>query len=537
MIRCIVLGVFLVACFSSGVGVYTLFRCRSGHMHTHGLQDKKEPTPPCVTHGEEEKGPSNAAPLGAETLESLLVQAFFTGERVQGSFPLLEWIGLYKQKHFSQALEMLDLWKKKLEITPVEKNKLSSDAIEGIAAHCLIETGEFCRGREKLHRLIGRLLKEENPWNTEVYNHVVLLLSRSYFLELRCSQSPEIYPDYYETILFYGKKISPSAQYAYEYFLPQEEFIHMLMEHVFDEADRLPLLELFAHLNGMYMEPNYDVVVRCLLETFFLKQSQVYDLCCSLSSLEPLQKRVLHEFSSVYFEKIKQGELTQAKQIFVLLQKLDPERWMKITPCLDSVQEILSSDDEEYTHLKHYLTLWQSEQDVRIDKEGVIEYVLDEARRLWLEGEDRRSLHLFRMILWFTHYDEEKKNTIHAFIKNQHAILLSKQSITRLIEIEDFIIETGMDSIAIPEEALANFIADAEFLYSQGKYTTCYYHSLWLTKVAPSSKTYRLLGLCLVERKCYAEAWRYLHLIPDQERMLDAALQKACTLCQKNMLE
>lgn len=63
----------------------------------------------------------------------------------------------------------------------------------------------------------------------------------------------------------------------------------------------------------------------------------------------------------------------------------------------------------------------------------------------------------------------------------------------------------------------------------------CYFYSLWLTKIAPSPLTYRLLGLCLFENKSYLEAWDCLNALPSNERLYDSKVQKALALCQKHL--
>ncbi|WP_375793771.1 DUF1347 family protein [Chlamydia sp. 12-01] len=462
--------------------------------------------------------------------------------------PLFEFLLNYKQEHFDRALQALSVWKNQLkdsESSLLDLNiqqLFSGFFLENIEAHCLIELGEFSEGRTILNYIIQKLLKRECDWDSEAYDYAVLMLSRSYFLELKQSNSCKIYPDYYEMILFYKKKVHAIDQRSYEKFIPQEELFSMLVEHLFivSEERRAPLMQIIKNWERFYFNPNYDLVIQPLVDKFFSSPEQITNLCNSIVFFEigPLKKRLIDAFGVILSEKVRQVQTTKAQQTLSLLKTLDSDLWVseKLIISPDALQDIISHDDSNYTNLRKYLNLWEAIQSYDIDRQQLVHYLMKGAKQLWNQGTcDDKALNLLHLILQFTNYDIESENIVFLFIKQAYKQMLSGHAITRLLKLENFITDVGLTPITICEEEIANFLADAEFLYTQGEYSKCYFYSLWLTKIAPSPLTYRLLGLCLLENKCYLEAWDCLYSLPLNERVYDSKVQKALALCQKHL--
>ncbi|AAP05745.1 DUF1347 family protein [Chlamydia caviae] len=461
---------------------------------------------------------------------------------------LFECLLHYKQKSFTKALQALSVWKNQLrdsESSLLELNiqlLISDFFLENIEAHCLIELGEFSEGRAILNRIIEKMLKKECDWDSETYDYAVLMLSRSYFLELKQSHSFKIYPDYYEMILFYKKKVHAIDQRAYEKFIPQEELFSMLMDHLFVvPKERLaPLMQIIKNWERFYFNPNYNLVIQPLIDRFVSSPEQVAHFCNSITffEIEPLKKKLIDAFGVILSKKVKEVETTKAQQTLSILKSLDSNLWVseKLIISPEALQDIISQDDADYTNLRKYLNLWETIQSYDIDKQQLVHYLMKGAKQLWNQGScDDKALNLLRLILQFTNHDIESENIVFLFVKQVYRQMLTRHSITRLLKLEDFITEEGLTPITIREEEIANFLADAEFLYSQGEYHKCYLYSLWLTKIAPSPLAYRLLGLCLLENKCYLEAWGYLHSLPHNQRMHDSKVQKALIICQKHL--
>ncbi len=462
--------------------------------------------------------------------------------------PLFEFLLNYKQRHFDKALHALSVWRnqvKDTEFSLLDLNiqQLVSDFFLGnIEAHCLIELGEFSSGRTILHRTIEKLLKRECDWNSEIYDYAVLMLSRSYFLELKQSNFCRIYPDYYEMILFYKKKVHTVDQRSYEKFIPQEELFSMLVEHLFIvPQERLsPLMQIIKNWERFYFDPKYDLVIQPLVEKFFSHPEQVTQICNSIVSfeIESLKKRLVDTFGTILSANVQKVQTTKAQQTLSVLKILDAGLWVseKLIISPESLKDIIANDDLSYTNLRKYLNLWEEIQSYDIDRQQLVHYLMKEAKQLWHQGNcDDKALNLLHLILQFTDYDIESENLVFLFIKQAYKQMLSGHAITRLLKLEDFITDEGLTPITICEEEIANFLADAEFLYIQGEYHKCYFYSLWLTKIAPSPLTYRLLGLCLFENKSYLEAWDCLNALPSNERLYDSKVQKALALCQKHL--
>ncbi|BAE80778.1 conserved hypothetical protein [Chlamydia felis Fe/C-56] len=491
--------------------------------------------------------------LNAFFLDNIEQMEFLLGSLRQQNaksfyLPLFEFLLNYKQKHFDKALQDLSVWKNQIKVSETSLldlniQQLCSDfLLDNIEAHSLIELGEFSEGRAILNHIIERLLKRESNWDSEAYDSAVLMLSRSYFLELKQSHSCKIYPDYYEMILFYKKKVHAVDQKPYEKLIPQDELFSMLMEHVFIVPEERidPLMQIIKNWGRFYESPNYDLVVRPLINKFFSAPNQVANLCnfIARSEIEPLKKRLIDAFGDILSENVQKVQTARAKQTLSLLSILDSSLSMSekliISPA--SLQDMISLDDIDNTNLKKYLNLWGSIQSYDVDRQQLVHYMMNGVKHLWEQGScDDKALNLLRLILQFTDYDIECENIVCLFIKQVYKQVLSGHSMDRLLKLEDFITDVGLTPITVREEEIANFLADAEFLYAQGEYHKCYSYSLWLTKIAPSYLTYRLLGLCLLENKCYKEAWDYLHSLPQNKRVYDSKVQKALVLCQKHL--
>lgn len=461
---------------------------------------------------------------------------------------LFEFLLHYKKKHFRQALDSLSLWKEHSQsktTSLLHENiqlLLSNLCLENMEAHCLIEMGEFALGRVILNRIIGQLLKRACEWDSNIYDRAVLLLARSYFLELQQSRSPKIYPDYYETILFYKKKVRSMDKKCYEQFLPQEDLFSMLMEHMFliPESRLSPLLQIIENWGCFYCNPKYELVIQPLVNHFFSSPDRVTRICCFISSCggeEVIKKKLIYTFRTILSETVLQLKTNEAQQTLSLLKQLDSDIFLskKLIISLDTLREIISHDDLSYTNLRKYLNFWEEIQSCDIDRQSLVKHLIKIAYQLWQLGScDDKALNLLRVILQFTNYDIESENTVSRFIKQAYKDLLSGHEISRILQLEDFIGDIGFQPITVGEEDIANFIADAEFLYSQGEYQQSYLYGQWLVKMSPSPKTYRLLALCLVEHKRYAEALEYFNLLSTCDRY-DFKVQQALALCHKRL--
>ncbi|EPP34606.1 hypothetical protein CP10139811_0692 [Chlamydia ibidis] len=463
--------------------------------------------------------------------------------------PFFQFLLAYKEKRFLEAMEYLASWEGKGKIQ--ERIDWLNSSIESlfsqiflgtIKAHCLIETEKFTEGRCILNEIIERMLKKEWEWNTRNYDTALLLLSRSYFLELKRSTTTSIYSDYYEMLYFYQKKIHSIDQRAYEQFLPQHELIPTLIAHAFilPTEQLAPLINLIKNWDKFYTHPDNTLLIQPLLQHCFVSPKQVGHICHILmqAGLDNIAKKIIDAFANLLSEKVKQIAIKDAQVCLSILKRLQPNMLFteQLTVSQDTLISIVSHDDKRHTQLRNYLKLWEEIQSYDIDRQQLVQQLIEGAKSLWHEGNyDDKALSLLHVILQFTNYDIESANSVFLFIKQVYKQALSIHAIDRLLKLEEFISDSALTPIWISEEEIANFLADAEYLYEHGEYKKCYLYSLWLTKVAPSSLTYRLLGLCLLENKHYLEAWKCLHTASLTCCAGDTKIQKALTLCQKHL--
>ncbi|ANH78554.1 DUF1347 family protein [Candidatus Chlamydia sanziniae] len=456
----------------------------------------------------------------------------------------------YKQQEFEKTIEFLSCWQREKSRAQAPWLNLNIQQLLGdfffdqVMAHSLVETDMFPEGRIILNRIIDKLLKRDCEWNTKIYDRTALLLSQSYFLELMQSQSIHIYADYHKMVLFYLKKVHLIEQNLYKQLFPEEKFISMLMTHALTLPieELSPIIQLLEIWQRHYLHPTCSLVIQPLVENFSKRQDKAAQFCealVSCSGLEELQQKLVVTFETLLSDKVQQVETLEAKQCVSLLRILDPQISIseKLTLSQETLQKIvLYDDDEQLMKLQNYLALWEAIQSYDIDRQQLVYRLVHSAKQLWKQGGvDQKALKLLQLVLDFTSYDIECENIVFLFVKQVYKQALACHAISRLLHLENFITATGIPSVLISEAEIANFLEDADYLFNHGDYNKCYFYTLWLTKIAPSSHTYRLLGLCLVENKCYEEAWRYFQLLSPNNSVYDSKIQKALALCQKHL--
>ncbi|AEB41298.1 DUF1347 family protein [Chlamydia pecorum] len=463
--------------------------------------------------------------------------------------PLVQALYAYQKKDYSKVPELLSCWKEnQAENSSFWLNTnfqvLFADFFfDHLEAHSLIETGRFCEGREILNQIVKALLKREHEWNTKAYDYTMLLLSRSYFLELISLESESVYPDYYDMISFYLKKIHILELCPYAQLLPEQEFISTVVEHLFilpkqRRASSMQILELWQH---HYSQPQNQIVVEALLGNINTNLEDAVWFCeelASSSGLNCLRQALVGSLGAVLSEKVKSTQNLEAKQSLKLLQVLEPNISIskKLSLSLAALQDILLQDDKYHTKLRDYLGLWEEIQSYDIGRQQLVHHLVEGAKELWEGGgKDEKALNLLRIVLEFTNYDIECKNIVFLFVKQAYKQAMAFHAIPRLLKLGIFIKETGISPISIREEDLANFLEDAEYLFSHGEYQKSYLYCSWLSEVAPSPQVYRLLGFCLMEEQRYQEAWNCFLELPPQEKLRNLKVQKAMALCQKHL--
>nr|CRI42873.1 Uncharacterized protein BN1224_DC9_BY_00150 [Chlamydia pneumoniae] len=601
MFRCILFGIFLLTCFSSGGVLYYLFcshdfsigpkeksrsvwieeekeftdsvlhHLPSQHQHLHILcfqgfllqkQQKFSQAEKIFSkvYDEAQDGPFL---FKEEILGARLINSFFLektdvmetilcllNQRCPNSpyYHLFKALVCYKQKLYREVIEQLAYWQeeKTRALAPllnISIEQLLTDfLLDYISAHSLIEQKMFPEGRVILNRNINRLLKHECEWNAKTYDRIAILLSRSYFLELVESKSADIYFDYYEMVLFYLKKIYILEQCPYAELLPEEELVSLIMEHVFIlPKDKLyPLIQLLEMWQKHYVHPNSSLVVQILVDRFSTHMEGAIRFCealVSFSGLEELHQQIITTFEELLSNKVQQIKTEEAKQCVALLHILDPSISIseKLALSSDTLQNIVSGDDEQHTKLRNYLDLWEAIQSYDIDRQQLVHHLVYGAKDLWKKGgNDEKALNLLQLVLRFTSYDIECESVVFLFVKQAYKQALSSHAIARLLKLEKFISEANIPSIVISEAEKANFLADAEYLFAHEDYDKCYLYSMWLTKVAPSPQSYRLAGLCLMENKRYDEALEFLCMLSPNDSINDYKTQKALAFCQKH---
>lgn len=458
--------------------------------------------------------------------------------------PLCRALLCYKEKHYHLVEDFLELWRKSgyRNSLCLDKNideLFSEFFLECVEADALSHSGKFVEGRMILHRLLESLAKNSEDINQKVYNRIILMMSKNYFLEMQQTDSIFVIPDYYETIVFYQQKALGAHPSLHEKFISGEAMI----THIIHSALLLPeekvvaLRDVLSHCEKTYVAIDYGRVVRPILDNLFSSYPSVEKVCRALfSSHQTALSKVLIQFlEKMLAESMQQAKIEEAKTCLSLLYILEPSvpRSGYLTLSQDSLLQLMLQDDREHSRLKSYLSLWDTIPTCTMDQQHLVTHLIRGAKSIWYQGgHDERVLQVLKGVLESSQLAIETQKQIAIFVQQAYSHALEARAVSKLLLLEEFIQEARLSSVALHDEVIANYLADAEYLYFLGDYKNSCLYSLWLTRVHPASASWLLLGLNLVEEGRYQEAWDCFNYLEPRDK-LHAHVQKALGLCKK----
>ncbi|MBQ8498854.1 DUF1347 family protein [Chlamydia sp.] len=455
----------------------------------------------------------------------------------------------HRVKEYNATIEAFSLW-----FEHVDQNKpLCLDTniyelfppyvLEDIAAESLICSGQYTEGRIVLDRIFNKILSREYVWSTDMYNRLVLMLGKSYLLELQEGVRSDLLPEYYATIIFYQKQMRGFDAFVYKTFFPESSLIPTLMQHICVVPETMLPLFMDALLlwENSYVHPNYALVLDGIKKEVVAGSGYAQKICHAIanSKIQKLKEKAIESFSDELVFWVAQGNTRLASEYLALLKILEPRTsWgYKLLLSKQDIMKMVCEDDEHYTRLKEYLILWE-EQDVSdVDRQQLVHYLFFSAKHLWRSGQEKACLRLLKEIMSFSQREKACQNRVLQFVKRFYKQALAMRTFSQLMLIENFLDEEDFPKTLACDAEIANCLADAQYLFSKGDYQLCIIYSSWLVRVSSSKEALRLLGLSLVEQKEYHQAWEVLQKLSSKEDGCNSQVQKASLLCYKHVAQ
>lgn len=384
----------------------------------------------------------------------------------------------YTNGRHEESLACLSAWKNRVfqDKTMQLKKHLDSlnDAcfIEFLEVHDCFAVNDFSAGRLVLYKILDDFFNKRRTWNTQIYNKTLLMLSQSFLKESQQSDDALFHLECFKNILFYLEKTISVPSEEYENYLPQQELLSKLKEHIiaFDAQGIHSVIGLMNFLGNRYAAIDMNQIIQMLLDCY----ASSYDSLCrfcnifSLLGLEQIQQGIINSFEDLLVVNIKQANLQEVQNCLYILQQFDPKTCLcdKYLLKEEEVKELVLGCNDQFESLQSYLHLIKSLSPHHLNQ--ITTWLLAAGEYLWeVKDQDEKALRLFALIL----KDQEisnKTDHVYAFIQKIYESSLSNHQIYRLLRLEDFISSMSLNPVYIEDELLASFLEDAKFLCSKG---------------------------------------------------------------------
>lgn len=497
--------------------------------------------------------------LGARCLNAFLQKKYDSLKSdmkiFQNHFPeshfLNLFIGLfsYSQKDFPKAVKHILLWEK-IFFLHSESDKrgwlacnvdllFTKNLLPIIKAHCLIETGELAKGKSILQTHLDGMLQNKDHWDAEIYEQILLLLSRYHYLFSKNCFSLSNKITHYEMMIFYLNKVTKIDQKTIEQLIEPQDVL-MIMEDLTLEMN-LPKIKVLLDFIE-FSEKHYNITTYENLIEKIHKWSDKENYhallihCLKEVSQNPMiqkfQKQLIKNLSDYMHASLQRLDIEKIRQYFSYLEILQPEVsfTQRITMSTEDMQKILlcGASSEQ---LKNYLSLWTKETTSSKEKESLFLSLLEIIHSLWRQGQESCSLNILEILLSMNPFQETSEEKILHFIKMAYQYAESLQNISGLCQLDEFVFNHRLPRLRyISSETLANLIADAEYFYMDQDYEKVFMYCNWLSKIDPDNNSLlRLKGLCFFKQKNYKEAMSYFDRLSGDKK--DTKVRDAIGKC------
>lgn len=403
-------------------------------------------------------------------------------------------------------------------------------------AHCLIEVGDFTASREIIEKesRMASIDQESLPLAT-------LILGLSYLKE--GAQVPlEQRGSYYKLARFYFDRVKSNARLSHE----KEKTI----AHIEQEAEHL----IFAKLNSDQHKWGFDFIhllqdwkaegpierlaERLALSLLHHKGETSIRQCADIREQfhgSPFHLLLTEKMLAALSREVKAGEAEDLFTLWAHVEQLAPSPLMaaKRVAALtsDEIFETIKKDTISLTRTLNFLAFWEKLGRTPFEREVLARDLLIHAKTFWYyEQQEKKGQHLMEVALHLSQRNSYIEQEITTFLTTLFKQAESSNMIGRLLIVYEAMGNFDMNRQELVSKAtLANYLADAEYLYQAHNYIAAKTHAGWVLKLDPQNEgALRLAGLAAFQLGEYGQALVHLQ----QVDVHNEATQQALMLSQ-----
>jgi Protein of unknown function (DUF1347) len=419
------------------------------------------------------------------------------------------------------------------------------------AAHCFIELGDITNAKEIIENASCLAGHEEV---TQQLAH--LMLGLSYLKE--AGQTPyDQRGSYYKLAQFYFERVKFTAKLTLEK--------DLIIPHIEEETKRLLSINKmngdkqwgfdFLHiLQDWKAQGSIERLVDCLSHHLCQqKDESSVELCkkvCEEFQGTPFYEMLTEKMLGDLIRDVRSGEIDDLFSSWAQIEQLVPnplaaaKRVAALTA--DEIFEMIRKDNLSLTRTRNYLVFWEKLGRSSCEKELLAGDLLIFAKTFWhFEQQETKGQNLMEIALLLSNRHPIIENEISHFLITLFKQAESSNMISRLLIVYDTMGHFGMNrQELISKSTLANYTADAEYLYRVNNYIAAKMHAGWILKLDPQNEgALRVAGLASFQLGEFGLALAYLQQMAFHDGLTHQALMlslvcapqdQAKHLCQMN---
>ncbi len=412
-------------------------------------------------------------------------------------------------------------------------------------AHSLIEAGDSASAREILEKESCAASSGEE-WLP--LNH--LLLGLSYLKEAR-PLPLEQRDSYYKIARFYLERAHAEELFPQEQkraiTLLKEETAQLFLDSQFERAFS------FIHLLQSWKAGESIEELSHHFASLILQQSPevALSLCSALRKEfqgSPFHLLITEKLLATLSGHLKAGESDDLFRMWASIEQLAPSPQMaaKRIAALTSEElfEMVKKDNTSLSRTRQFLVFWEKLNRTPLEREVLARELLIHSKIFWHhEQQEKKGQHLMEIALNLSQHSPYVEREMSHFLTTLFKQAESSNMIGRLLLVYDALEKFQIScQDLISKSTLANYLADADYLYHSRNYSAAKTIATWVLKLEPLHEVaLRLAGLASFQMAEYGQALSYLQLVeaPDEEShnalMLSqvfASQEQAKHLCQ-----
>ncbi len=230
-------------------------------------------------------------------------------------------------------------------------------------------------------------------------------------------------------------------------------------------------------------------------------------------------------------QKLREGEVKNLFNHWMIVETLSLTTEGVLDQMATFMQEkifdTIKHDGKLLFHTRQCIAFWEKLGRDPQEKLLLATDLLSQAKLLWkTEGKEKKGQQLMELVISLSKSDRSLLDEIEAFLLDLYAQAEDCYLIERLT-----LIYEAMEHFHITKQEslypskLANYLADAQYLYYAHNYARAKIHAAWILKLDPkNNQALRLVGLSSFHLGEYKEAISFLHMLSEPDPYVSKAL-------------